>query len=104
MMVTDRGMIWGRSCGAVAVGLGGGVEDQAPVVGVLEQLGHGEGHRAAAGSRAAATSSGISSIGLARSPPRRSRVPMVPATMASNTPWPDEPRARAKARTSSSGA
>ena len=29
---------------------------------------------------------------------------MVPATMASNTPWPELPMARAKARTSSSGA
>ncbi len=44
-MVTDRGITWGRSSAPLPVGLGRRVEHQAPVVGVLEELGDGEGHR-----------------------------------------------------------
>ena len=90
-MVTDRGMIWGRSSAPGAVGLGCGVEHQAPVVRVLEQLGHGEGHRPAAGSGPRQPAGASRRAAWPARHPSRSRVPMVPATMASKTPWPDEP-------------
>ena len=103
MIVTDRGMIWGRKTAPsrLASAAASSTSRQWPGSSNSCATVKVTGRPLA---RAAATRRGISSMGFARSPPSRSNDPMVPATMASNTPWPDDPSARAKASTSSSGA